>query len=203
MSFSQRAVRSTKRAGARGFTLIEAIIVVAIIGLMLAVALPNFQRARVRAEMYSQIKLVRQGVAIARITAIRRGRQVIVTTSGSGDSVHLVAGIDENANEDLAGEEIFGDWPFGARMTVEDDTSNLLRTVKLNGVSTKGVVIRPNGIVWATALSDGTGSGALLLTDPSDNEIKVTIHSGTGTVQEEMKIPNTTSYSSDLRYWRF
>ena len=140
MSFSQRAVRSTKRAGARGFTLIEAIIVVAIIGLMVAVALPNFQRARVRAEMYSQIKLVRQGVAIARITAIRRGRQVIVTTSGSGDSVHLVAGIDENADEDLsgAGEEIFGDWPFGARMTVEDDTSNQLRTVKLNGAATKG-----------------------------------------------------------------
>jgi len=203
MSFSQRVDRSTERAGARGFTLIEAILVVAIIGLMVAVALPNFQRARVRAEMYSQIKLVRQGVAIARITAIRRGRQVVVATSGSGDSVHLVAGIDENANEDLASEEIFGDWPFGARMTVKDDTSNQLRRVKLNGAETGGVVIRSDGIVWASALSDGTGSGSLLLTDPSGNEIKVTIHSGTGTVQEAMKIPNTTSWSSDLRYWRF
>ena len=204
MTFSQRAIRGARYAGARGFTLVESIIVVAIIGLMVAVALPNLQRARVRAEMYSQIKIFRQGVAIARITAIRRGRQVVVATSGTGVGVHLLAGIDENADEDLAGEEIFGNWSFeGKDMSIADDGSDPLRTVKVNGVATSGLVIRPDGIVWADAASDGTGTGAVLITDPADNEIKVTVHSGTGIVGEEMKIPYTTSWSSDLKYWRY
>jgi len=204
MSSSQRAVDRAERVGARGFTFIESIVVVAIIGLMVAVGLPNFQRARVRAEMYSRIKIVRQGVAIARITAIRRGLQVVVATSGTGKGVHLVAGIDQNADEDLAGEEIFGDWPFeGKDISVADDASDPLRTVKIDGVATSGLVIRPDGIVWAGAASDGTGTGALLLSDPADNEIKVTVHSGTGIVGEEMKIPGTSSWSKDLKYWRY
>jgi prepilin-type N-terminal cleavage/methylation domain-containing protein len=205
LSSTQRTVDRAARVGARGFTFIESIVVVAIIGLMVAVGLPNFQRARVRAEMYSRIKIVRQGVAIARITAIRRGRQVVVAISGTGRGVHLVAGIDQNADEDLAGEEIFGDWPFeGKDISVADDASDPLRTVKIDGVATSGLVIRPDGIVWADAASDGTGTGALLLSDPADNEIKVTILSGTGIVGEEMKIPDTAdSWSKDLKYWRY
>jgi prepilin-type N-terminal cleavage/methylation domain-containing protein len=71
----------------KGFTLVEIMIVVAIIGLLAAIAIPNFVRARTKAQTNACIANLKQVQGAIQVWAIDQGKTdtdaVVKTTAGA------------------------------------------------------------------------------------------------------------------------
>ena len=77
-----RKMKNTKSLHRAGFTLVEIMIVVAIIGLLAAIAIPNFVKARATSQMNACINNLRQIDAAANQFALEKGLK-------TGDAVTL------------------------------------------------------------------------------------------------------------------
>jgi len=73
-------MKNTKTPRKAGFTLVEIMIVVAIIGLLAAIAIPNFIKARATSQMNACINNLRQIDAAANQFALEKGKK-------TGDSI--------------------------------------------------------------------------------------------------------------------
>ena len=185
----------------RGMTLAETLIVLAIIGAIVLFAIPNMRRSKIRAELLSQMKMVRQAAAVARIHAIRGGSQTVLTEGTVGGKPGLVAWQDANADEvQDADETLVGEWLFTDHVILTTTTD-----LKLLGTTTKrGVVFLPNGIAHSSASEGaGAGQGRYLVSDHLGNEFEVRIQGGSGSVIEEMKDFDGTFQPEPFRYWRY
>jgi prepilin-type N-terminal cleavage/methylation domain-containing protein len=185
-----------------GFTLVELLVVLVLVGIMLLVAVPNLLRAKVRAEMIGQVKMARQAFAVSRINAIRAGQQVGMRMLTIGGARALVAWVDANNNQGLDnGERIVGRWNFRNNFTVGEDSSN--RFFLLGG-SEPGVLFLPSGAaIVENGATTPIGDAALLIADIKGNVIRLTIRGGTGTLIEEMKVPGTASWDRNARHWSY
>lgn len=189
-----------ERLRQRGFTLVEALVVVALLGIILVVAIPNLRRARVRAHMLEQVNSLRQATAIGRMNAIKAGTQVILGVP-MGSGVTLTEWFDDNGNEALdAGEKVISRWRLPDDIVVSEATEadHKLRDASGNKV----VLFRRDGVVESNVSGGDTGLGALVLTDRPGNQIRITIAGGTGTTIVEMK-NDSGGWSRDTRYWRY
>jgi len=184
-----------------GFTLVEALVVVALLGIVLAFAIPNLRRASIRAKMLGQVRSLQQAAALGRINAIKSGVQVVLgVTEGAG--VTVSEWVDADGNEQLSGSErIIQQWRVPDSITLSDsaDAGSTLRPLTGGG---KGVLFRRTGVVEAHTSGSDTGPGAVVLTDTRGNQVELTVRSGAGTVRLRMK-DFSGAWKDQLNYWRY
>lgn len=198
----------SRRAGERGFSLMEILVVLALVTVIVAVTVPNLRRSRIRAEMLEQVNMCKQAVAVARIEAVKGRQQVVLGFVGTAlytaEGGELRAFVDADGDEVYdAGERILNTWDVSDAVEVRLDGTNPLRDLGGLG-SDRGMVIRPDGVVLASTAAAPVGQGAYRLQDQFGNVIRLTHFSGAGSVQAEMLVPATANtWDTNLRHWSY
>lgn len=191
----------------RGFTFIELVVVMAIGIVLMAAAVPNLMRSKVRAEMLSHSKMVYQAMAVSRINAIQRGVPVAVSlenVGASGGGV-IFAWQDSNANEqEDGGEPRIGEWRIRPQYRISQEAANPL--YRLGGsAGRRGVVFLPTGVGLVNeAGTAGIGQGGVVITDIKGNQLLLRVQAGSGTVLQAMWDPDAGVWDfKSTRHWRY
>jgi type II secretion system protein H len=202
-----------------GFTLIESMVVIAIIGIVAAISIPSLQRARMRASMLEVVRTFETATAVARINAIKRSTNVCLRILDTGDPQQItsfrawIETVAENEIED-AGEPLIGVWQVrrANEWTFEDVTAAGFPLYVLDkgaGGTDRGIVYLPSGMALTsdTTRQPGVGQGAFDYFIWQDgrrwNTFRITIFAGAGTVQVQMNIPGTSNWDSNFAYWEY
>ena len=182
----------------------EALVVVALLGIVLAIAVPNMQRARVRAHMLEQVRSLKQAAALGRIAAIRSGSTVVLAVP-AGSGVTLTMWIDSGATpfQYDAGETVVEKWRIADDVSLAEATDANYKLRPLGGSGAKGIVFRSDGVVEPNSTQPyDSGYGGVELTGPRGNDLRISVFGGPGTTFVEMKGPAGV-WTTDLRYWRY
>lgn len=205
-----------RRPRQSGYTLIEALVVLAIIGIVAAISIPSLRRARMRAAMLEVVRTFEQASAVSRITAIKRGNNVCLRILADGSRQHLTnfrAWIDANGNEvEDAGDELINEWRIrnASEWSFEESPNPRLMNVfnSGGGGTARGIVYQPNGMAMsAVAGQAGVGEGAFEFFVWYDarkwNTFRISVFGGAGTVQVQMFNPANGQYDSNFAYWEY
>jgi len=190
----------------RGFTLVEIMTVVVIIGLVAMIGFPMMARSVVRARIVSQVGVLKQAVAMARIHALKQGGGVAVrflNSNAAQEGGEVIAWVDGD-KDGIYGpptEILVGRWSVKDNVILKPDPSNAL--YKLGGTS-RGVLFYANGAASVSETgSVGVGQGAVVVSDHHQNDVRLLVIGGTGTVVTEMRDPESGVWSKELRFWRY
>ena len=190
-----------------GFTLVELVVVLAIIALIVGIAIPNLRRSMVRANLMDEVKMARQALGVARINAIKSSRRVAVLLlpDDSGDHFDetIVAWVDETSDEaPNPGDEVVGRWPMGPNTSIGPEPLNPNWELHDLASPTKGIVFLPDGSAMVHLDQVGAGEGGFVLSDKVGNRILLLVRAS-GTVEEQMWDPDSTTWSTELKFWRY
>ena len=173
-----------------GFTLVEMMVVVAMIALILGVSLPNLWRSAVRADMMSQVGIIQQALGVSRIYAIKNSSQVALQFLPDDAPIArytIHSWVDADGDGALDGdEEIVGQWPMTGEITINTEEGNSSHTLHPLAGTALGVVFFANGTAVVHDNQVGTGQGAVVLQDTYENKLRITIQGGSGSVLTDM-----------------
>ena len=190
-----------------GFTLIEIMAVVVIIGLVAVIGFPMMARAVVRARVLSEVGVLKQAVAMARIHALKQGGGVAVrflTTNAAQEGGEVLAWVDGDRDGSYGPptEILVGRWLVRDNVILKPDPGNAL--YKLGGGTARGILFYANGAATVSESgSVGVGQGAIVVSDHRQNDVRLLVIGGTGTVVTEMRDPESGVWSKELRFWRY
>jgi prepilin-type N-terminal cleavage/methylation domain-containing protein len=197
---------SSRRSRERGFTLYEIMTVVVIIGLVAAIGFPMMIRSVVRARVVSQVGVLKQAVAMARIRALKQGGGVAVrflTTNAAQEGGEVIAWVDGDGDGSYGppAETLVGRWEVKDKVILKPDPGNALYIL---GGTARGVLFAANGAAKVRENgSVGVGQGAIVVSDYHENKVRLLILGGTGTVVQEMWDPEGGVWSKEMRFWRY
>ena len=189
-----------------GFTLVEIMAVLVIIGLVAVIGFPMMARAVVRARGLSEVGVLKQAVAKARIHALKRGGGVAVrflSTNAAQEGGEVIAWVDSDGNGSYGPptEILVGRWPVKNRVILKPDPGNAL--YKLGGTS-RGILFLANGAATVSETgSVGVGQGAIVVSDHNQNDVRLLILAGTGTVVQEMWDSESGAWSKEMKFWKY
>jgi len=191
----------------RGFTLMELLGVILIIGLLVTIGYPMLWRAMVRAELLGEANMIQQAASVARINAIRQNGRValkILDDNALQEGGDIIAWVDRNedgVNNESAADQV-GRWTLKNDFNLAPDTGNQL--FQLGSTSNRGIVFLPTGTTIVNAAGNiGVGQGAVLVGDDRLNGIRLLVRGGSGTITKEMWNPYESAWSDELRFWRY
>lgn len=157
MRSRERSTMTCEVAAARsargGFTLIELVISMTLVGIVLAIALPRFDRSRMRVN--SQSLALRNTLMVAQRLAVTRGYDVVVNF----DTAQGLVRVQEDPDGDLvsdAGERVTVTQLEG-EVTMRRGSAPVLATGRVRGVNFNG---RQNGMPTVVFHRDGSASEA-------------------------------------------
>jgi len=205
-SINRRSLFGRRSRQEHGFTLYEIMVVVVIIGLVAAIGFPMMARSVVRARILSQVGVLKQAIAMARIHALKQGGGVAVrflSTNAAQEGGEVIAWVDGDRDGSYGPptEILVGRWPIKSKVILKPDPGNAL--YKLGGTA-RGILFMANG---AAAVSEtgsvGVGQGAIVVSDHNQNDVRLLVIGGTGTVVQEMWDPESGAWSKEMRFWRY
>jgi len=205
-SINRRSLFGRRSRQEHGFTLYEIMVVVVIIGLVAAIGFPMMARSVVRARILSQVGVLKQAIAMARIHALKQGGGVAVRflrTNAAQEGGEVIAWVDGDGDGSYGPptEILVGRWKVRDNVILKPDAGNAL--YKLGGTA-RGILFMANG---AAAVSEtgsvGVGQGAIVVSDHHQNDVRLLVIGGTGTVVQEMWDPESAVWSKEMKFWRY
>jgi prepilin-type N-terminal cleavage/methylation domain-containing protein len=106
----------------QGFTLVEILIVVVLIGIMLAVGIPYFRTGTVKGDLRSGADAIAQLHAVAKQTAIQRGRTARLVMNAGANTVVVTATNAAGTAQDTVGKVEDLNSRFGVTFTTTNAT---------------------------------------------------------------------------------
>lgn len=146
---------------AAGFTLLETLIVLAIIGIMSAYAMPSFLQSMNRATVTTQTSAFASAIRVARTEAIRRGRMVTLCRSDNPEAAAPACAAGAGGAVGWAsGWVIFEDSsPAGARGNIDANETVISVQSPFNGSG--GFVDQSNGTSFLSFSPSGMPFGVI------------------------------------------
>lgn len=168
--------------GSRGVTLVELIIAIAVLGVLMALAVPSFQFVRNVNRLSAAANDFVSGLQLARMEAVRRNARVVFCRSDNGTACDNAAGAWAGwmVATDEDGSGTFGDSVVERLRTERVAAGMTVQASPALASVNNEVVFRSDGFAYDAARVPLTASiGACLVTNsPAENRRRVSVRTG-------------------------